>query len=151
MPINMDKSLGALKAFKFPLILNFIVTVLWREEGSGDISSYTPTRVTIQSFSITSTSQYFLVLRPPDLRRPQYEKILASRGRSIVTVVFQYSIIWWLRMLHMLFVFLPLPAPSYLYSNHGGDPLLPGGEPVWLLGLPLGPAAGGHGAASTWN
>ena len=63
-------------------------------EGSGDISSYTPTRVTIQSFSITSTSQYFLVLRPPDLRRPQYEKILASRGRSIVTVIFQYSIIW---------------------------------------------------------
>ena len=47
---------------------------------------------------LTSTSQYFLVLRPPDLRRPQYEKILASRGRSIVTVVFQYSIIWWLRM-----------------------------------------------------
>ena len=30
-------------------------------EGSGDISSYTPIRVTIQSFSITSTSQYFLV------------------------------------------------------------------------------------------
>ena len=61
------------------------VTVLWREEGytmkyrlspreipraepegfpegSGDISSYTPTRVTIQSFSISSTSQYFPVL-----------------------------------------------------------------------------------------
>ena len=31
-------------------------------EGSGNISSYTQTRVTIQSFSITSTSQYFLVL-----------------------------------------------------------------------------------------
>ena len=29
-------------------------------EGSGDISSYTPTQVTIQSFSIISTSQYFL-------------------------------------------------------------------------------------------
>ena len=27
-------------------------------EGSGNISMYTPTRVTIQSFSITSTSQY---------------------------------------------------------------------------------------------
>ena len=33
-------------------------------EGSGDISLYTLTRVTIQSFSITSTSQYFLVLGP---------------------------------------------------------------------------------------
>ena len=33
-------------------------------EGSGKISSYTLTRVTIQSFSITSTSQYFLVLTP---------------------------------------------------------------------------------------
>ena len=63
-------------------------------QGSGDISSYTPTQVTIQSFSITSTSQYFLVLGLPGLRRPHYEKILASRGRSIVTVVFQYSIIW---------------------------------------------------------
>ena len=62
-------------------------------EGSGDISLYTPTQVTIQSFSITSTSEYFLVLGLPGLRRPQYEKILASRGRSIVTVVFQYSII----------------------------------------------------------
>ena len=51
-------------------------------EGSGDISSYTPTRVTIQSFSITSTSQYFLVLGPPEVRRPQYEKILASRGQE---------------------------------------------------------------------
>ena len=30
-------------------------------EGSGDILSYTPTRVTIQSFSITSTSEYFPV------------------------------------------------------------------------------------------
>ena len=30
-------------------------------EGSGDISLYTPPQVTIQSFSITSTSQYFLV------------------------------------------------------------------------------------------
>ena len=78
-------------------------------EGSGDISLYTPTRVTIQSFSITSTSQYFLALGPPEeaqygfllllgairtriglpgLRRPQYEKILASRGRSIVTLFF---------------------------------------------------------------
>ena len=61
------------------------VTVLWREEGytmkyclsprkspraqpkqfsegSGNISLYTLTQVTIQSFSITSTSQYFLVL-----------------------------------------------------------------------------------------
>ena len=34
-------------------------------EGSGDISSYTLTQVTIQSFSITSTSQYFLVFGPP--------------------------------------------------------------------------------------
>ena len=33
-------------------------------EGSGNILSYTPTRVTIQSFSITSTSKYFLVLNP---------------------------------------------------------------------------------------
>ena len=33
-------------------------------KGSGNISSYTPTQVTIQSFSITSTSQYFLVLTP---------------------------------------------------------------------------------------
>ena len=33
-------------------------------EGSGNISSYTLTQVTIQSFSITSTSQYFLVLTP---------------------------------------------------------------------------------------
>ena len=32
--------------------------------GSGNISSYTPTQITIQSFSITSTSQYFLVLTP---------------------------------------------------------------------------------------
>ena len=31
-------------------------------EGSGDISSYIPTLVTIQSFSITSTSEYLLVL-----------------------------------------------------------------------------------------
>ena len=51
-------------------------------EGSGDISSYTPTQVTIQSFSITSTSQYFLVLGPPEVRRPQYKKILASRGQE---------------------------------------------------------------------
>ena len=35
----------------------------------------------------SSTSQY-------SLGRPQYEKILASRGRSIVTVIFQYSNIW---------------------------------------------------------
>ena len=28
-------------------------------EGSGNISFYTPTQVTIQTFSITSTSQYF--------------------------------------------------------------------------------------------
>ena len=88
--------------------------------GSGDISSYTPTRVTIQSFSITSRSEYrlcelwifsrivnsrceyFLVLGLPGLKRPQYEKILASRGRSIVTVVFQYSIIWWLRMAYII-------------------------------------------------
>ena len=28
-------------------------------EGSGNISSYTLTQITIQSFSITSTSQYF--------------------------------------------------------------------------------------------
>ena len=64
-----------------------IVTVLWRVEGytmkyclspreilraqplgfpkgSGNFSSYTPTQVTIQSFSITSTSQFFLVLTP---------------------------------------------------------------------------------------
>ena len=33
-------------------------------EGSGNISSYTLTQVTIQQFSITSTSQYFLVLIP---------------------------------------------------------------------------------------
>ena len=33
-------------------------------EGSGDISSYTPTRVTIQSFKITSISQYFLIFAP---------------------------------------------------------------------------------------
>ena len=33
-------------------------------EGSGNTSSYTPTWVTIQSFSIASTSQYFLVLAP---------------------------------------------------------------------------------------
>ena len=33
-------------------------------EGSGKISSYTPTQVTLQSISITSTSQYFLVLTP---------------------------------------------------------------------------------------
>ena len=33
-------------------------------EGSDNISSYTPTQVTIQSFSITSTSQYFLLLTP---------------------------------------------------------------------------------------
>ena len=33
-------------------------------EGSGNFSLYTPTQVTIQSFSITSTSQYFLVLTP---------------------------------------------------------------------------------------
>ena len=31
-------------------------------EGSGNISSYTPTLVRIQSFSITSTTEYFLVL-----------------------------------------------------------------------------------------
>ena len=48
-------------------------------EGSGDISSYTPTRVTIQSFSITSTSQYFLVLGPTEAKKPQYEKIFTSR------------------------------------------------------------------------
>ena len=30
----------------------------------------------------TSTSQYFLVLGPPEVRRPQYEKILASRGQE---------------------------------------------------------------------
>ena len=33
-------------------------------EGSGNISSYTLTQVTIQSFSITSTSQYFFILTP---------------------------------------------------------------------------------------
>ena len=33
-------------------------------EGSGNISSYTPTQVRIQSFSITFTTQYFLVLTP---------------------------------------------------------------------------------------
>ena len=33
-------------------------------EGSGNISSYTLTRVTIQLFLITSTNQYFLVLTP---------------------------------------------------------------------------------------
>ena len=33
-------------------------------EGSGNISSYTQTQVKIQSFSITSTSQYVLVLTP---------------------------------------------------------------------------------------
>ena len=43
-------------------------------EGSGDISSYTPTRVTIQSFSITSTSQYFPVLWPSD--EAQYMSVL---------------------------------------------------------------------------
>ena len=78
-------------------------------ESSDDISSYTPTQVTIQSFSISSTSQYFLVLGPPEeaqygfvlplgairtriglpgLRRPQYKKLLASRGGSIIK---QYS------------------------------------------------------------
>ena len=31
-------------------------------EGSGNISLYTPNRVAIQSFSITSSSQYILVL-----------------------------------------------------------------------------------------
>ena len=45
-------------------------------EGSGDISSYTPTLVTIQSFSITSTSQYFLVLGPPE------EVPIAPRGNT---------------------------------------------------------------------
>ena len=37
-------------------------------EGSGNISSYTPTRVTIQSFSITSTSQFSqkLCQKPPE-------------------------------------------------------------------------------------
>ena len=39
-------------------------------EGSGDISSYTPTLVTIQSFSITSTSEYFFVIEHPLERRP---------------------------------------------------------------------------------
>ena len=105
---------------------SYNVTVLWREEGytmkyrlsprdfpraqaifhriprleSQYSHSQSPLLANIFSYwgLLTSTSQYFLVLRPPDLRRPQYEKILASRGRSIVTVVFQYSIIWWLRM-----------------------------------------------------
>ena len=39
-------------------------------EGSGDISSYTLTLVTILSFSTTSTSEYFLVCGPPLKRRP---------------------------------------------------------------------------------
>ena len=33
-------------------------------EGSDDILSYGPTQVIIQSFAITSTSQYFFVLAP---------------------------------------------------------------------------------------
>ena len=45
--------------------------------GSGDISLYTRTRVTIQSFSITSIKQYFLVLGPPE--EAQCEKIFTSR------------------------------------------------------------------------
>ena len=44
------------------------------KSGSGGISLYTPTRVTIQSFSITSTSQYFLVLGPPE--EAQYGSVL---------------------------------------------------------------------------
>ena len=39
-------------------------------EGLGDILSYTPTLVTIQSFSITSTREYFFVFGPPLERRP---------------------------------------------------------------------------------
>ena len=49
-------------------------------DGSGDISSYTPTLVTIQSFSITSTNEYFLVFGLPLERKPEYEKIFISRG-----------------------------------------------------------------------
>ena len=47
-------------------------------EGSGDISSYTPTLVTIQSFSITSTSEYFFVFGPPLERRPNIFPYWAS-------------------------------------------------------------------------
>ena len=47
-------------------------------EGSGDILSYTSTLVTIQSFSITSTSEYFLVF---------------WLEGNIVTAIFQYSIV----------------------------------------------------------
>ena len=41
---------------------------------SGNISLYTPTQVIIQSFSISSTSQYFLVLGPPE--EAQYGSVL---------------------------------------------------------------------------
>ena len=47
-------------------------------EGSGDISSYTPTLVTIQSFSITSTSEYFLVYGLPLERKPNIFPYWAS-------------------------------------------------------------------------
>ena len=47
-------------------------------EGSGDILSYTPTLVTIQSFSITSTSEYFLVFGLPLERKPNIFSYWAS-------------------------------------------------------------------------
>ena len=47
-------------------------------EGSGDISLYNPTLVTIQSFSITSTSEYFFVFGPPLERRPNIFPYWAS-------------------------------------------------------------------------
>ena len=65
-------------------------------EGSGNISSYTPTQVTIQSFSITSTSQYFLVLASRALCHGSFKSSLGNTiclEGNIATVIFQYSIV----------------------------------------------------------
>ena len=92
-------------------------------EGSGNISLYTLTQVTIQPFSITSISQYFLVFTSwageyfpvftswageyfPVFTfwglchgsfKSSLGNMLCLEG-NIATVIFQYSIVRWLRM-----------------------------------------------------
>ena len=93
-------------------------------EGSGNISLYTLTLVMIQPFSITSTSQYFLILTPWAcnifLYSPREQvniftfwglchgsfksslgNMLCLEG-NIATVIFQYSIVRRLRICYNL-------------------------------------------------
>ena len=63
-------------------------------KASGDISPYTPPLVTLQSFSITSTSEYLLVFGPPLRGGPIFSRIacMTSLSRQLQKFTSKYTL-----------------------------------------------------------